>query len=709
MERQQDLTSSDQTSYLVPRSSPDIEGFCKGYPLRRHRFEHESNKGALQCRADWNEFISPIERWGCCNPWEGNFAAVVLPFCKPERLAIISYIFEYAFMYDNVVESAARSTLNINADNIGLDETEYRTVRSTLGTKQIQSKMIMELLSIDKLCAEVVIDAWKTMISTTAMLDKTRPFSSLEEYVDYRIIDTGAPFVDTLMRFGMGIRLTPEEETRLAPIVKPCYAALGLANDYFSFDVEWQEFQSGSSGKRTMTNLVWLFMQWDQVDVQEAKRRVREVTNRYEDEYRQRVEAFLAKEGRGNDKLKTYLNALGHQIPGNVAWSLRCPRYHPELCDDASTLLEGDRKESKREEKDQETPHDIAAEDSARRPSDSDVSGSVRSSIWSFSNRSSISSAPSDDGEPWSPEQVKLGDESTSARCLPKYISSLPSKGVREAFVDALNVWLMLPDRTVTQLKSIAQTLHNASLMLDDIEDSSPLRRGRPATHTVFGVGQTINSANFLLIQAADQVRRLDDSQCMDIFMEEMRLLFRGQSFDLYWTRQGECPSEEEYLAMIRNKTGGLFRLIARLMAQKAPFQNHSLHTSLESMAGQLGEYFQIRDDYKNLTEEYTGQKGFCEDLDEGKFSFPLIHALSSRPKNLQLRGILQQSRITGGLDISLKECALHHIRDAGSMEYTEKTMSALMDRIDDSLRSLERQNGSPNWILRLLLQRLKV
>jgi hypothetical protein len=301
--------------------------------------------------------------------------------------------------------------LNINADNIGLDETEYRTVRSTLGTKQIQSKMIMELLSIDRLCAEVVIDAWKTMIATTAKLDKTRPFWNLEEYVDYRNIDTGALFVDTLMRFGMGARLTPEEERRLAPIVKPCYAALGLANDYFSFDIEWQEFQSASSGKRTMTNLVWLFMQWDQVDVEEAKRRVREVTNRYEDEYRQRMEAFLAKDGRGNDKLKTYLNALGHQIPGNVAWSLRCPRYHPELCDDASALLERERKESKREEKDQETAHDTPADDSARRPSDSDVSCSVRSSIWSVSKRSSISSAPSDDSEPWSLEQVKLGDE----------------------------------------------------------------------------------------------------------------------------------------------------------------------------------------------------------------------------------------------------------------------------------------------------------
>ncbi|KAL3408189.1 hypothetical protein V8F44DRAFT_618785 [Aspergillus fumigatus] len=61
--------------------------------------------------------------------------------------------------------------------------------------------------------------------------------------------------------------------------------------------------------------------------------------------------------------------------------------------------------------------------------------------------------------------------------------------------------------------------------MLDDIEDSSPLRCGRSATHTVFGVGHRINSASFLLIQAAGQVRRLDDSQCMNIFMDECGVL----------------------------------------------------------------------------------------------------------------------------------------------------------------------------------------
>lgn len=68
----------------------------------------------------------------------------------------------------------------------------------------------------------------------------------------------------------------------------------------------------------------------------------------------------------------------------------------------------------------------------------------------------------------------------------------------------------------------------------------------------IFGEGQTINSANFLLVQAVGQVRQLEDQRCLQIFLEEMQNIFIGQSFDLYWTRRGKCPSQDEYMEMIR-------------------------------------------------------------------------------------------------------------------------------------------------------------
>jgi geranylgeranyl pyrophosphate synthase len=133
------------------------------------------------------------------------------------------------------------------------------------------------------------------------------------------------------------------------------------------------------------------------------------------------------------------------------------------------------------------------------------------------------------------------------------------------------------------------------------------------------------------------------------------------------------------------------------------------LDRQLSTLSDTLGEFFQIRDDYKNLSSEYTGQKGFCEDLDECKFSFPLIHALNTQPKNVQLRGILQQSRSSGGLDNPLKETVLQQLRDAGSLEYTEKKMQVLMERITHEIVDIERASGMSNWMVRLLIHRLKV
>ncbi len=54
--------------------------------------------------------------------------------------------------------------------------------------------------------------------------------------------------------------------------------------------------------------------------------------------------------------------------------------------------------------------------------------------------------------------------------------------------------------------------------MLDDIQDSSELRRGKPATHIVFGPMQTINSAGYRFLDALNEVRKLYGENCMAVF-----------------------------------------------------------------------------------------------------------------------------------------------------------------------------------------------
>lgn len=44
---------------------------------------------------------------------------------------------------------------------------------------------------------------------------------------------------------------------------------------------------------------------------------------------------------------------------------------------------------------------------------------------------------------------------------------------------------------------------------MDDVEDNSELRRGEPVAHTIYGVPQTINTANYVYFQAVQELLKL--------------------------------------------------------------------------------------------------------------------------------------------------------------------------------------------------------
>lgn len=95
--------------------------------------------------------------------------------------------------------------------------------------------------------------------------------------------------------------------------------------------------------------------------------------------------------------------------------------------------------------------------------------------------------------------------------------------------------------------------LHTASLLVDDVEDSSTLRRGFPVAHSIFGTAQTINSSNYIYFLALQKVLLLESASATNTFAQELINLHRGQGLDLYWRDTLTCPTEEEYLDMVMN------------------------------------------------------------------------------------------------------------------------------------------------------------
>ena len=110
------------------------------------------------------------------------------------------------------------------------------------------------------------------------------------------------------------------------------------------------------------------------------------------------------------------------------------------------------------------------------------------------------------------------------------YINSTPGKDVRGKLIDCFQLWLNVPQLTVlNEIKRIVADLHNASLLIDDIEDNSKLRRGVPVAHSIFGVPSVINTANYVYFLALERCLGLGNDDAMKVRGNcmEMRYLSR--------------------------------------------------------------------------------------------------------------------------------------------------------------------------------------
>ncbi|KAG0347952.1 geranylgeranyl pyrophosphate synthetase [Podila humilis] len=86
-----------------------------------------------------------------------------------------------------------------------------------------------------------------------------------------------------------------------------------------------------------------------------------------------------------------------------------------------------------------------------------------------------------------------------------------------------------------------------------------------------------------------------------------------------------------------------------------------------------IGIHFQIRDDYLNLqSSQYAANKGFCEDLTEGKFSYPIIHSIRADPSSRKLLNILKQKPT----EIELKRHAIKIMEGTKTFEYCRRRLN---------------------------------
>ena len=241
----------------------------------------------------------------------------------------------------------------------------------------------------------------------------------------------------------------------------------------------------------------------------------------------------------------------------------------------------------------------------------------------------------------------------------------------------------------------LTEFVHNGSLMVDDVEDKSLMRRGEPCTYLKFGEDYAVNTGTIMYcvpIMKIDEFIKDDDALKFQMYKtccEETANLHFGQNWDIHWHNGKLMPTEEQYLHMIINKTSVLPRLCVRLIAQIMKEDA----TEMINYVEQLGAAFQIQDDLIAIKSDiYAKERGIlAEDIHEGKRTLIVSHAY--RKSNMitdEEKARLLEILDMGTKDEKILREAVDILKRSGAVEYAEMRAKTMIEeawaRIDKVL-----------------------
>lgn len=219
-----------------------------------------------------------------------------------------------------------------------------------------------------------------------------------------------------------------------------------------------------------------------------------------------------------------------------------------------------------------------------------------------------------------------------------------------------------LSESQVYALTPLVEFVHTASLIHDDIEDSSDFRRGKPAAYKTYGLDTALNCGSWLYFEAPVCINNSKIPEKMklelyELYTRELRKLHLGQAMDIFWHRNPDFfPSAAEYSVMVKNKTGTLASLASQLGCLCGGMSAEE-SKKIGEIAANIGIGFQIIDDVINLTSGNPGKKR-GDDIVEGKKSMPVLLHIQKNPENKEkIASFMKQASKEGINSPAVENC----------------------------------------------------
>jgi geranylgeranyl diphosphate synthase type I len=255
--------------------------------------------------------------------------------------------------------------------------------------------------------------------------------------------------------------------------------------------------------------------------------------------------------------------------------------------------------------------------------------------------------------------------------------------------------------QTALPAAAAVELVHNFSLIHDDIEDNSPLRRGRPTVWAKWGIAQALNAGDAMFTLAHQSILRLEKTTSAQITLKAARILqetclklTQGQFLDISYEKRTDL-NIEDYWPMVRGKTAALLAACTELGALVAGVSEEQ-QASYRQFGHELGMAFQVQDDLLGVWGDaaLTG-KSAESDLLTGKKSLPVLFGLS-------LEGAFARRWRSGAIQASEVPELARKLESEGARAYTEKTTDQLTRQALDHLRAAHPQGEAGEALVEL-------
>jgi octaprenyl-diphosphate synthase len=213
---------------------------------------------------------------------------------------------------------------------------------------------------------------------------------------------------------------------------------------------------------------------------------------------------------------------------------------------------------------------------------------------------------------------------------------------------------------------AIIEFIHTATLLHDDVVDSSSRRRGKDSANTVFGNQASVLVGDFLYSRAFQMMVDIGRMRVMQILADATNTIAAGEVLQLMNVHDPDT-TEEAYRQVIYRKTARLFEAGSQIAAVLAE-RSEADEAALVEYGRNLGMAFQLVDDALDFdaSPDELG-KNLGDDLAEGKATLPLIYAMQHG--SAAERELIRNAVLEGGLDDM--ESIQSIIESTGALQYT--------------------------------------